>query len=157
MLAKLKHSEFQDTVLKWLENYLYNNRRQKVVINNTYNPTLAQIRSGVPQGSVLGPILFSLYTFNLPKYIKNCNLHIYAHDVQLYHYLNIGNTHNAIQQINNDLQNIFIYENIVYIYTENHAWPKIKLKKTLAISIGNNAQRPPELETNVQRYSSIMN
>lgn len=44
----------------------------------------AQIKSRVPRGIVLRPLLFALYTFDFAKYINNCNLHLYADNVQLY-------------------------------------------------------------------------
>ena len=49
-----------DTVLKWFESYL-SNRRQQVVIKGETSDTKS-INAGVPQGSILGPMLFFLFT-----------------------------------------------------------------------------------------------
>ena len=72
-------------VLKWFTSYL-TGRFQSVKVGDTLSDP-AKIISGVPQGSVLGPILFSLYTTPLNKIIsshKMVNYHFYADDTQLY-------------------------------------------------------------------------
>uniref|UniRef100_A0A8C6TLJ0 Reverse transcriptase domain-containing protein n=1 Tax=Neogobius melanostomus TaxID=47308 RepID=A0A8C6TLJ0_9GOBI len=73
------------TVLKWLSSYL-TNRTFSVCINNIMSEATPLLH-GVPQGSVLGPILFLLYISPLGKTIsrfKNVSYHLYADDIQLY-------------------------------------------------------------------------
>src|SRR5690606_15581038 len=67
---KLHFMGFRANFLKFLASYLCN-RQQRVKINNTFSE-FNMIDTGVPQGSVLGPLFFILYINDIFYTIKNC-------------------------------------------------------------------------------------
>jgi len=117
LLKKLKYMGIEDIQLKWFQSYL-TNRKQYVEISHTHNNKVTKVKSqtkiikhGVPQGSILGPLLFICYMKNMPDYlqpygnVKN-ELCLYAddsnliisskieHEVEMSAYLNLSNLHN---------------------------------------------------------------
>ena len=106
LLTRLADLGIQGTALQWFSSYM-NNRFQSIVINgHSSQPTLLQF--GVPQGSVLGPLLFSLYTTPLGQIIRHHNLkfHLYADDNQLYMAFSKTNIPTAVSQIEDCLTDI---------------------------------------------------
>ena len=81
MIFKLKQNGVSGGLLKPFENYLHN-RKQRVVLNGTYSD-YSIIESGVPQGSVLGPLLFLIYINDFEKNIKS-NIIIFAGDTMFF-------------------------------------------------------------------------
>ena len=67
-IFKLEQNGISDNLLRLHQNYL-NDRKQRVVINGS-NSDYSNIESGVPQGSVLGPLLFLVYINDLERNIK---------------------------------------------------------------------------------------
>ena len=70
--------------LEWFRSYLSN--RDQVVKVDGHESTFRELRCGVPQGSVLGPILFLLYTSPLGDVMRfhHVKFHLYANDTQIY-------------------------------------------------------------------------
>ena len=84
LLERLQHSfGITDSAHSWFLSYL-SNRKQSVVVDGVSSDPVG-LTCGVPQGSVLGPILFTLYTSTLSNIIQshNINHHFYADDTQL--------------------------------------------------------------------------
>ena len=75
---------FSGTTLKWIRSYL-TERTQSVVIDGSISESSA-LKYGVPQGSVLGPVLFTMYTYPLSGIIRpyGISYHFFADDSQLY-------------------------------------------------------------------------
>ena len=85
------------TVLEWLRSYL-KNRKQFVQIENSNSSKRPLVR-GIPQGSVLRPILYVLYTSLIADIIKSHNLlhHLYADDRQPYVSFSTDSLHDLVQ------------------------------------------------------------
>ena len=81
LIFKLRQNGLSGGLLKLFESYLHH-RQQRVVINGSYSEYLS-IESGVPQGSVLGPLLFLIYINDLEKNIKS-NIKFFADDTMLF-------------------------------------------------------------------------
>jgi hypothetical protein len=87
LLSKLSYYGFDCSAIKWFDSYLAN-RSQHVKLTLSDGSSLIsesmKLSRGVPQGSILGPILFILYSADITTHIKQCKYHIYADDVQVY-------------------------------------------------------------------------
>ena len=91
-------------VLKWVQSYL-NSRKQRIKIDGHLSDAF-QLPYGVPQGSVLGPLLFTLYTTPLSSVISKFNVthHLYADDTQIYWELDSRNFDSSITELTNCLE-----------------------------------------------------
>jgi len=75
LLRRLQTSHgIQGTVLHWFKSYLHNCQQSVQCKSDSSTPSLVVF--GVPQGSVLGPILFLLYTADILGVVRNRNLHV---------------------------------------------------------------------------------
>ena len=82
LLEKLNHYGIKDKSHKWFSSYL-KNRKQFACINSTKSDS-NYINTGVPQGSILGPLLFILYINDLPGCFNHCEVNMYADDTAFY-------------------------------------------------------------------------
>ena len=81
LLLKLHQYGIRGDTLNWIK-YFLDNRKQTVVINGI-NSDEVPVSSGVPQGSVLGPILFLAYINDLPEQVKS-RVRFFADDTAMY-------------------------------------------------------------------------
>ncbi len=81
MLCKLKHLGFKEQTVSWFRSYL-TGRTQSTKMG-TITSKLAPVTYGVPQGSILGPLLFTLYVNDLPKVVNDGFISLYADDTAI--------------------------------------------------------------------------
>ena len=82
LMLKLNHYGVRGPILKWTENFL-SKREQRVVLDGERSDYVA-VRSGVPQGTVLGPLLFLVYINDLPEATISSKVRLFADDAVVY-------------------------------------------------------------------------
>ncbi|KAG6454220.1 hypothetical protein O3G_MSEX008573 [Manduca sexta] len=110
LLHKLKNYNFSTEACKWFQTYLCGREQMVVTEGNDGQrkfSALKPLTRGVPQGSLLSPMLFTLFTADMPSCFKFCKYHLYADDTQLYYSFKGKNTIQAIEDVNADLARIY--------------------------------------------------
>lgn len=100
LLYKLSKLNLDPNILKWIECFLSN--RTQFVTANEHNSPHCPVTSGVPQGSVLGPLLFLVYINDLPDCISS-SIKLFADDCVIYRKILEPGDHSVLQS---DLDNI---------------------------------------------------
>ena len=111
-LGTVNHSIFLDKLyiygirgpaLSWITSYLSN--RCQYVVNNGYESECKYMNCGVPQGSILGPLLFFIYINDLPAVSKLFMPILFADDTNLF--CTSQNVNSLIEEINRELANVY--------------------------------------------------
>ena len=100
-LYKLKRASITDSRLYWFTNYL-NNRSQRVVLPGACL-NWKSIKACVPQGSILGPLLFLIYINDIVEDIR-CKIRLFADDTSLY--ISVDNPAEDTRMLNSDMKKI---------------------------------------------------
>ena len=101
LIYKLKAAGVSGDVLRWFQSYL-SGRRQRVVLPGSFLEWV-YIKAGVPQGSILGPLLFLLYINDIVKNIGS-NIRLFADDTSLF--IIVNNPTTAALCLNSDLEKL---------------------------------------------------
>ncbi|CAB4019684.1 Hypothetical predicted protein [Paramuricea clavata] len=102
LLNKLPYYGIRNIELLWMKDYLLN--RSQFVYFNQVKSDEEHVSCGVPQGSILGPLLFVLQINDLYLSLKKCNIIMYADDTVLYYSAN--GTDEIQRSINSDIERV---------------------------------------------------
>lgn len=106
LYLKLKKMGFYGNILEWIESYL-SNRTYTVIIDKFQSQSYVAT-SGVPQGSVLGPLLFLLFINDISYCVRSSNCLLYADDLKIFKEIcNVSHE----DELQSDLNNIYIWCN----------------------------------------------
>lgn len=104
LCTKLKYYGATTGAAAMIRSFL-NNRSQSVFWDGQSSQPV-ELRLGVPQGSLLGPLLFSIYVSDFWEYLNNCHIHQYADDTQIWYEFDTDKVQDAESIINADLQSL---------------------------------------------------
>ena len=98
LLHKLKNFRFDSKIIAWIREYL-SQRTFRVRVGSTLSRPF-NVVSGVPQGSVLGPILFIIYTADLPELVERnqCRAMMFADDLKIYRAIDCADAEKWLQK-----------------------------------------------------------
>ena len=130
LLEKLRGAGIRGTLLQWLKSYL-TDRQQRVTINGARSPW-GKILAGVPQGSVLGPLLFLIFINDIVHVINRCKIRLFADDTCLF--VEIDEPDEAAQILNENLNEIQQWANKWLV--------SFSPPKTVELLISNKPPRP---------------
>ena len=101
LMTKLRLYRVSDSALSWFRSYL-TDRQQFVTIDGKRSDSL-MIRQGVPQGSVLGPVLFLLFVNDIPLHLSGSSVDIYADDTTVMASAHFSDIQSLTRRLDSDL------------------------------------------------------
>ena len=95
------------STLLWIRDFLSSRNRRVLLVVEGLSSQTAPVCSGVPQGSVIGPLMFLLFINDLPDYVKSCNVRLFADDFVLYRRIHRASD---MQSLQDDMDNLLQWE-----------------------------------------------
>jgi len=103
LLLKLRYYRVNSNIIDWIRSFLIN-RKQRVKLNNIFS-FWCVVLSGIPQGSILGPLLFIIFINDLPEVCEEIkNIFLYADDAKLFRHIKTQLDHVKLQNMINNVQ-----------------------------------------------------
>ncbi|CAB4024748.1 Hypothetical predicted protein [Paramuricea clavata] len=132
------HDQFgvQEFELKWFQSYL--TKQSQVCVVDGHTSLAKEIVCGVPQGSILGPLMFFLYIYDLhEECLKNTTPGMYADDTQIH--ASSASFSELVTKLNQDLENIvkWLSRNKLQLHTKKTKARFIELSYNLKNKVGN--------------------
>ena len=116
LIAKLTHYDFCGNLLRWFTSYL-TNRKQRVTVP-WGSSECRSVTSGVPQGSILGPMLFLLFANGFPGIVKSSCVAAFAEDINVFKAIKSQNNVTELHQDLHTISNWADTTNMVFISTK---------------------------------------
>jgi hypothetical protein len=137
LLLKLEAYKFSKNTLEFFRSYLHD--RKQCTVSGNIKSNFDIVTAGVPQGSVLGPVLFLMFINDLPLYMNNSDIDLFADDTTVYNSNNEASCmQNELQEDANNFQN-WCQQNIMFTNKGKSSTMQIgtqqKLSKTNEIEI----------------------
>jgi hypothetical protein len=107
LLDKLHHHGVRGASLDWFRSYLHLREQQVNVCGIVSSPFT--VDNGVPQGSILSPLLYTLYTADLPACLRYSSYFSYADDTQLMHYGSVSDLPRIISEVEKDFEEVALW------------------------------------------------
>ena len=101
LIKNMRRYGINQIIINWVENFL-KNRQQKVIVNGAES-TNQNVTSGIPQGSVLGPILFVIYINDMPECVDS-ETYLFADDTKIFREINVQPDVEMLQKDLDELQ-----------------------------------------------------
>ena len=165
LLIKLKNCGIRGNALQWIRSFL-TNRRQRVLLRNGVS-SWQKVKSGVPQGSILGPLLFLVYVNDMPDIVSS-TAKMFADDTKVYRKIKLIED---CQELQDDLNSLSAWSDkwllrfnatkcvvlkiklsIQYMYTLNgHLLEHVSSQKDLGVTISDSLKSAEHVNTIVKR------
>ena len=125
LLDKLASLGFSKASIQWFKAYL-TDRTQSVVVNGSISDPQS-VSFGIPQGSLVGPLLFIIYVNDVPLVVKHCKIQLYADDTLLY--VSSSSISNIKSMLSEDVKHIIEWLNNNFLCL-NYSKTKVMLTGT---------------------------